>query len=63
MVILGLLLILVGALAILAGLFGIDGTVEMLGSDLHGTTIFFIGVGAGVAVLWGYSIVRFGLKR
>jgi hypothetical protein len=63
MVILGLLLILAGALAILAGLFGIDGTAEFLGSDLHGTSIFLVGVGAGVAVLWGYTIVKFGLKR
>ena len=63
MVILGLLLVLVGVLAILAGLFAIDGSAELLGSDLHGTTIFLIGVGAGVAVLWGYTIVKFGLKR
>lgn len=63
MVILGLLLILVGALAIVAGLFGIDGTAELLGSDLNGTTIFLIGVGAGVAVLWGYTVVKFGAKR
>ena len=35
----------------------------MLGSDLHGTTIFLIGVGAGVAVLWGFTLVKFGIKR
>ena len=63
MFILGLLLIVAGVLAILAGLFGIDGTAEMLGSELHGTTIFLIGVGAGVAVLWGFSIIRFGVRR
>jgi hypothetical protein len=63
MFILGLLLVLAGVLAILAGLLGIDGTAEFLGSNLHGTTIFLIGVGAGVAVLWGFSIIRFGVKR
>jgi hypothetical protein len=63
MVILGLLLILVGAFAILIGLLGIDGTAEMLGTDLHGTTIFLIGVGSGVAVLWGWTLAKFGLKR
>ena len=63
MVILGLLLVLAGALAILAGLFGIDGSADLLGSDLHGTTIFLIGVAAGVAVLWGFTLIKFGLKR
>ena len=63
MVILGLLLILVGVVAIFAGLFGIDGVAEFLGSELHGTTIFLIGVGAGVAVLWGFTLVKFGMKR
>jgi hypothetical protein len=63
MFILGLLLVLAGVLAILAGLLGIDGTAELLGSELHVTTIFLIGVGAGVAILWGFSIIRFGAKR
>ena len=58
MVILGLLLIVAGVLAILAGMFAIDGTAELLGTDLHGTTIFLIGVGAGVAVLWGFTIIQ-----
>jgi hypothetical protein len=63
MFILGLLLVLAGLLALLAGLIGIDGGAELLGSELHGTTIFLIGVGAGVAVLWGFSLIRFGTKR
>ena len=25
--------------------------------------VFFIGLAAGVAVLWGFSIIRFGIKR
>ena len=63
MVILGLLLVLVGVLAILAGLFAIDGSAELLGSEVHGTALFLIGVGAGVAVLWGFTIIKFGAKR
>jgi hypothetical protein len=63
MVILGLLLVLAGALAILAGVFAIDGSAELLGSELHGTAIFLIGVGAGVAVLWGFTVAKFGMKR
>ena len=63
MVILGLLLVLLGALAILAGLLAIDGTAELLGSEVHGTALFLIGVGAGVAVLWGFTIAKFGMKR
>ena len=63
MFILGLLLILAGVLAILAALFGIDGSAEFLGSELHGATIFLIGVGAGVAVLWGFAIIKFGVRK
>src|SRR5688572_2069881 len=63
MVILGLLLVVVGALAILAGLLAIDGSAELLGSEVHGTALFLIGVGAGVAVLWGFTIAKFGMKR
>ncbi len=66
MLILGFLLVLVGLLAILVALFGTGGTndtAEFLGNDLTTLTIFFIGLAAGVAVLWGFSIIRFGIKR
>src|SRR5215211_7395295 len=59
----GLLLILLGALAIVAAVFGSDGSAEFLGQDCSALTIFLIGVAAGVAVLWGYSISKFGVKR
>ena len=59
----GLLLILLGALAIVAAVFGSDGSAEFLGQDWSALTIFLIGVAAGVAVLWGYSISKFGVKR
>jgi hypothetical protein len=59
----GLLLILFGALAIVAALFGSDGSAEFLGRDLTTLTIFLIGLAAGVAILWGWSIAKFGVKR
>jgi hypothetical protein len=63
MLILGLLLIAAGALAILAAVTTASGTVELLGTDLSALTIFLVGVGAGVAVLWGYTITKFGTRR
>ena len=63
MVILGLLLIALGALAIIVVLFDGSGEVEVLGNDLTAVTIFLLGVAAGVAVLWGFGILKFGTKR
>lgn len=66
MLILGFLLVVAGLLAILVALFGTGGTndtAEFLGNDLTTLTIFLIGLAAGVAVLWGFSIIRFGIKR
>lgn len=67
MLILGLLLIAVGALAIVAALFTAkisdSGKLELLGTDIGVLFLFFLGVGAGVAILWGFSIAKFGTKR
>ena len=66
MLILGLLLVVGGLLVILVALFGsggANGTAEILGNDLTTLTIFFLGLAAGVAVLWGFTIMRFGAKR
>jgi hypothetical protein len=59
----GLLLVLLGALGILGALFGSDGTAEFLGFELHAFWIFIIGLASGVAILWGYTIAKFGVKR
>jgi len=59
----GLLLILLGALAVLAAVFGSDGTASFLDQDLSAMTIFFIGLGAGIALWWGWSLARFGIRR
>jgi len=63
MVILGLLLIAGGALVVLAGLFTADGSAQFLGTHVSAVSVFFLGVAAGVAVLWGFSITKFGTKR
>ena len=63
MVILGLLLIMGGALVILASIFGAEGTAEFLGEDVSALTLFLLGVAAGAAILWGYSILKWGTKR
>ena len=64
MVILGLLLILVGALAIVAVVFDIDSIrVELLGAEISALALFLLGVASGVAILWGFGILKFGTKR
>ena len=63
MVILGMLLLGIGIIAILAGVFVSSGTAEFLGMDLSALTIFLVGVGAGAAVIWGFTIFKLGTKR
>jgi hypothetical protein len=65
MVILGLGLIIIGGIAILSALFvsqpGTGG--ELLGFDVTTLQSFFVGVAAGAAILWGFSILKWGTKR
>ncbi len=64
MVFLGLLLILLGALAIVAVVFDLETVqVDLLGAEISSMTVFFIGVASGVAILWGFGILKFGTKR
>lgn len=64
MVILGLLLIVLGAVAIVAAIGTAEGTgVELLGTDISPVALFFIGLGAGVAILWGFGLTKWGTKR
>jgi hypothetical protein len=63
MFVLGLLLIAFGVVAILAALFSTSGTASFLGADIGARTIFLIGVAAGVAILWGFTISKLGARR
>ena len=65
MLLLGLILIALGGLAIVAAVFAVDvdGKVEYLGQDVSGLALFLIGLGAGVAIWWGFSIFKWGTKR
>ena len=63
MVILGLVLILGGAVAIIAALFTASDTAQLVGLDLNALTIFFVGVASAVAVLWGWALIKEGTKR
>lgn len=63
MLILGLLLVALGFLAIVVALFEATGDVSVFGNDLTAATVFLFGVGAGVAILFGFSVIKFGTKR
>ena len=63
MIVLGLLLVAAGGLAIAAALLSTSGTATFLGADLGAATIFFLGLAAGLAVLWGYSLAKLGARR
>ena len=64
MVVLGLILIGLGALAIVAALFTAEGSnVELLGTDISAMALFFVGLGAGLAIVWGFGFTKWGTKR
>ena len=63
MVILGLLLIGLGAIAILSAFFVSEGQGELLGMDLTTLQVFLVGVVAGAFLIWGFAILKFGTRR
>ncbi|WP_193611104.1 hypothetical protein [Nocardioides lijunqiniae] len=67
MLILGLLLVAGGALLIVAAVFTAEltngGKLELLGTEVGALLLFLLGVGAGVAILFGISVSKFGAKR
>ena len=66
MVILGLVLIALGGLAIVTAVFATEidnGQLVYLGIDVSPLVLFLIGVASAVAVLWGFSISKWGGKR
>ena len=67
MVILGLGLLILGAIAILSAVFVSKdlpgGGGELLGFNVSTLESFFVGVAAGAAILWGFSILKWGTRR
>ena len=65
MVILGLGLMILGAIAVLSALFvsepGTGG--ELMGVDVSTLDAFLVGVAAGAAILWGFAILKWGTRR
>ncbi len=60
----GLLLILLGALAIVAALLTATGShVELLGFGVSAVGLFLVGLASGVAILWGIGLAKWGTKR
>ena len=57
-----------GALLIVAAIFtaettGSGAAVEILGTEVGAVALFLLGLGAGIAILWGLSITKFGARR
>lgn len=65
MLVLGLVLLVVGVVVLLVGLFtaGDTGNASLLGIHVGATAVFLLGLFAGIAILWGLSIARYGGKR
>jgi hypothetical protein len=60
----GLLLIVVGAVAVVAAVFTATGTdVELLGLGTSALGLYLVGLGSGLALLWGFSLTKWGTKR
>lgn len=63
MVALGVVLMVLGGLAIAVGIFLSEGTAQLLGLDLNALTIFLTGVASGAAVIWGFTLSKYGTKK
>ncbi|MDP3890770.1 hypothetical protein [Nocardioides sp.] len=63
MLLLGLVCMLLGALAIVAAVFSSSGTVELIGLEMEALALFLLGVASGALILWGFTLTRLGTKR
>jgi hypothetical protein len=65
MLALGLLLLVIGVLVLLAGIFtaGDTGTASLVGVHLGATTVFLLGVFSAASILLGLWCVKYGTKR
>lgn len=63
MVAIGTLLMILGGLAVAAAVFVSEGSGKLLGMELDALVIFLLGVAAGLAILWGWGLIKGGTKR
>jgi hypothetical protein len=66
MVILGLVLVALGALAIVCGVFTSEldgGQLQFLGQEINPVVLFLVGVGSAVAIWWGLWLFKSGSRR
>ena len=66
MILLGLVLILLAALAIVAALSTAEvsgSDVELLGVEMSPIGLFLVGLGAGLAIWWGFWLFKAGSAR
>jgi hypothetical protein len=66
MLILGLLLVAAGAAVIVAAVFTAEvtgGQIEIIGVEVGAVALFVLGVASAVAILWGFSLGKFGARR
>jgi hypothetical protein len=63
MVVLGLLLMALGAVAVVGALFTAEGSTQLFGLDISAMGMFFVGLGAGLAIVWGFGFSKWGTKR
>lgn len=64
MFVIGLVLIVLGAVAIIGAVTSSEGTVNVVGfDDLTALTMFLAGLASGVAILLGLAIMRFAARR
>ena len=62
--VIGLLLVLAGAVGIVAAVLTVEGSgVQLLGFDLTALGLFFAGVACSAAILLGIALVAWGSKR
>ena len=63
MLILGLVLVVAGALLIVGAVATASGEVDLLGTEIGALTVFLLGVASGVAILLGLAVAKYGTKR
>ena len=66
MLILGLVVVGLGAALIIAAIFTAEvsgGQLEIVGTEVGAVTLFVLGVAAGIAILFGSSITKYGARR